>query len=213
MPCAERSRVLKKRSFSPAAVKWDVAHVCCEDPECPNNIAAIRDQLLRSTRAQHGARILGSAAGGQAWAAAAAVCDRLGISNEQLPAVCAAAAAQAPAAAAAAAAQVAAALALERGDEEVLVVESREPEGDLGWRQLDHHQRQLALPFARRLSYPHCLRGLPCGPRLIDSSDAAWERHRQFTTDPDPPLRPDKLVRPLPYPHCLRGLSEVTEAD
>ena len=71
-------------------------------------------QLLRSTRAQAGARILGSEAGGQAWAAAAAVADRLSISPEELTAVAAAAAAEVAAAAAAA--------------EEVLVVESREPE-------------------------------------------------------------------------------------
>ena len=189
MPCAERSRVLKQRSSSPAAVKWDVAHVCCEDSDCPNNIAWVEAELapapvrqpgaesrrvsqgersryrvkkslsrrtepkklevgsfgLPHTRAQAGARILGSAAGGQAWAAAAAVCERLSISPEELPAVAAAAAAEVAAAAAAG------------------------PGGDLGWRELDHRQRQLALPLARRLSYPHCLRGLPCGPRPAEA--------------------------------------------
>ena len=192
MPCAERSRVLKQRSFFPAAVKWDVAHVCCEDSDCPNNIAWVEAELapapvrqpgaesrrvsqgersryrvkkslsrrtepkkllpsvwgfgLPHTRAQAGARILGSAAGGQAWAAAAAVCERLSISPEELPAVAAAAAAEVAAAALAAG-----------------------PGGDLGWRELDHRQRQLALPLARRLSYPHCLRGLPCGPRPAEA--------------------------------------------
>ena len=71
-----------------------------------------------------------------------------------------------------------------------------------GWRQLDHHRRQVALPLARRHSYPHCLRGLPCGPRggLIDGKWGVAHEH------PHPPLRPDPLVRRLPYPECLRGL-------